>query len=632
MKRTFSRALAVAGLAFSSFGALLIATPSHATVVTCSAVQPGSALTWPQGTNTQKCGTVDSAKANTIYNALNSFGATYPDALSQMNAAGLRTPVFFFKNKQDFDDSFNSIIGTPLGIAYPNPAPTAQTASFTGRTVPGVPKYTVIFQEITVNNQVKSVADLGNKALHEVGHSLDYAYRAVPGVGSTTARASDGTGFTDHYDFDYLALNQLPPCGPSSLFGGRQDPAGTFFCGANGTGALLTGSYAGKLNRQVLQAAFPETLATAPPYKEYFPEVFAILAGYPDSGLDGLSIYLTKTQNPARFACISKVVDKLAKTGSYPSAAELEAATPVPCYTKPYLPAAPVLLPSGISCGPANLFDQGASFTYPTHLRQSHYVYCGAGSTFPVNYKDQARLVLANMTGDVFTQKTYMKNWFLTNNASLYVFKDANDAIAYFGPGVLPSTITNNEVYGYTLEAPVGNARTKFVLIFERAKNASGVMVDLNGTQFAGSGHHFTGRMINTIRGRLAKNPNYINAFNQDVNAYNAKPTCTVLPAACSNGVVLPAYQGMLNLNILLSMHPKYVARQYFALDSKGEYGSLFAEQYAMFRFNAGENIDGIDTYLNVTLQFGKCTQALVNSFYTNGVFTRADSTCPVIQ
>lgn len=627
MKRTFKGLLAAAGLAFFGLGSLLTTQSANAALVTCSVIQPGSAFTWPLGTNAQKCGTVDAAKATSIYNALNSIGATYPNALTQMNA--LLVPVFFFKNKQDFDDSFNTEIGTPLNVGYPNPGPSAQTASLTGKNTAGVPKFTVVFQEITFNAAQVNVSDLGNKAVHEVGHSLDYAYSAVAGIGSTTAMASDGIGFTDHYDFDYLALNELPPCGANSLFGGRKDGNGVFFCGVNGTGPVLTAPYAGKLNKQVIQLAFPQTLNTAPPWKEYFSEVFAIQAGFPDSGLDGLSIYLTKTQNPSRFACISKVVDKLAKTGQYPSPAELEAATPVPCYTKPFIPVAPVVLPSGISCGAANLYDQGALFTYPTHLRQSQYVYCGAT---PANYKDQARQVLANMTGDVFNQKTYMKNWFLTNNVSLYVFKDASDAIAYFGAGVLPASITNNEVYGYTLEAPVGNARTKFVLVFERAKNASGVMVDLSGTIFSGSAHHYTGRMINAIRGRLAKNANYIAAFNQDKTAYNAKATCTVLPTACSGGVVLAQYQGMTNLNILLAMHPKYVDRKYFALDANNEYGSLFAEQYAVFRFNSGENIDGIDSFLNVNTQFGKCTQALVNSFYTNGVFTRADATCPVIQ
>ncbi|NJL71379.1 MAG: hypothetical protein HC888_07065 [Candidatus Competibacteraceae bacterium] len=74
-------------------------------------------------------------------------------------------------------------------------------------------------------------------------------------------------------------------------------------------------------------------------------------------------------------------------------------------------------------------------------------------------------------------------------------------------------------------------------------------------------------------------------------------------------------YAGKTNLERLLIWRPEYT--KYF-MDSEvaGQYRGLFAEGVAMSVLGSGENLNGVDTYLNTTTQFGKCTRLYSKARY----------------
>ena len=374
----------------------------------------------------------------------------------------------------------------------------------------------------------------------------------------------------------------------------------------------------------MLQQAWGPQLTVLP--KENWSEAFAVITGNLD-GTANTTQDLDYFYSSGRFTCSKLVVSTAVTTGAFPTVAALENAG---CYKVPTVTGS--TMPSGLLC---TLVEQGTTFGYPYKSRFGQYVYCGAT---PATYKFGAGGDnLQNMPGDVFGT-SYMKNRFQTNNVTLYVFRDYLDAQARLGAAALPADIGNAFKYGAIQEtAGVGSARTKFIVVFERVKDGSGNWVAVPSQQFSGALMHYAGRMVDFLSQRFSGSFAFTQAYIRDRTDYNAKPTCQVLSFMCVNNVVVAPYNqapyaGKSNLERLLIWRPEYT--KYF-MDSEvaGQYRGLIAEEIAIRVLNSGENLNGVDTYLNSTTQFGKCTFLYSKALYdTFGLPTAADLTannCP---
>lgn len=306
--------LAAAGLALIGLGSLLAVASAEAAVVACSNINTSSA-TWPAGSYSQKCGTVNATKANSIYAALAGLSST------ESNLYALAaTPVYYFKNKADYTDSYPTVLqpifgGSAEAFADDLPAFTVKGATS------GTPRYTIVFEEITVGGAPFAISTNGLKvnAVHEIGHSSDYYYRATA-QSISGKEASDGRPFLNLLSRDWANFNLLAPCNASGtgVFNGFKGQGGVFFCnGVNGAGSALSATYTGLTNRTILQRGIPGIFLKP---REVWSELHAIVAGQSDTGFtDSADQYFSGT----RFACTHKFVETITTTGMMPTAAQL---------------------------------------------------------------------------------------------------------------------------------------------------------------------------------------------------------------------------------------------------------------------------------------------------------------------
>ena len=250
-----------------------------------------------------------------------------------------------------------------------------------------------------------------------------------------------------------------------------------------------------------------------------------------------------------------------------------------------------------------------ASFPYPYTPGAGQYVYCGAN---PATYRTIAGDALMNLpfggTSSMLRQK------FEANNVTLYVFQSPQDAQAKLGAVNIPNSVVAAGILGTTVDSPAGPATTKFMAVWEKYINNSGVLVPVETTvaqttdhtnnRFLGAVTHETGHIMDYLYKALGVGTTYysdsINAiYTADLNGFNAKPKCQLFPTICVNNVPQPPYNTMTNLNILLSFNPSY-ARYFTALSGNGKYRELISEEVAIIKNGTHGGISGdLDDWIN---------------------------------
>lgn len=317
MKRTLTSLLGTLAVAA---GLSIFAAPASAYTINCTQA-PGTLTAYPYVTHAFKCvrtgkPTVPSnanttAMAGTVYDMHGAVGPArdgYDKLKDQPVPAPFVSPgvtFYIFANPADYDLYFSE-----RGLVN-FPVPPGQNRVF-GRTLKlnGAPIWSSILVKGLSGEAITKYYSIQWITGHEIGHSLDYAYRALGGAAN---QLSDSALFQGLLAQDWINFNALAPCGTGGVFNGRLSLQGLWICSGGSHNQLpVRPDFTPGDNKTILQAATDDGfLDTA----ELFSNEVSKALGNETGGSYGFSYYF----DSSRFGCSQLLVRTVVNTGILPT-------------------------------------------------------------------------------------------------------------------------------------------------------------------------------------------------------------------------------------------------------------------------------------------------------------------------
>ncbi len=627
MKRTIKSLLAAAGLAFIGLGSLLTATAASASEqaitqgtppVTCLRQDGG---TYPENSKEFYCGDASLGAPHKAGYAT-SVRALPAGTQTQLNSQN--TEIYVFCTEKEYERYFST---TPL---YPD------LRQLAAAYVPGPNRLYVFQYTIDSNSTMDCSSPTGTQAgqktpiysnaygnmRHEIGHFLELKVN-VPALQTRHSDLTKSNGTDSLYgkftDADiYFFNNRLlrTPCTNSFFTNTTRD---VFVNSSNQLVPVCTGGntlnaeLAGLSNFSILEKVAGYnfgTYGTNPQnmkelFAESFPIVFGLSGGQPSTS--AANYYITN-----HFSCAKAYIKPVANnTNALPVTADYSQYNNtndpnVEFRCNSYV-APPI--PSGCS------YYAKVGFNYPYRPGYEQYVYCGVNQATYANVAGDVLLNLPNSVGS-----SLLRDKFMQNNITLYVFESAAAAQAKLGATNIPNAALQAGVLGWSQPNPVavaGVPLNKFIAVWEKWTPPAGGALTAVETSLAADGtpNRFrsgvsqqAGRMMDALVPNLSTSAAYQAALAKDKTSYNAKPTCNVFVApVCSGGVVQAPYTGMTNYQILTTLYP--------FLSSNN---NLLAEQVPVIAFSSAGTANGgtIKPMDDRLFHFHNCTKLYTDKQY----------------